>query len=128
MQPLNPDTVATFGDFMQPQELRDFLRRVQLELGSHWPELEARWRAHDWAALQKGAHRLKSVVGSVGCEALYHGLNQLENRLRAQPPSLPGDADLAQLQAAVAEANAALRAAVAAPPELGPVQPSGTNT
>lgn len=125
MQPLNPDTVATFGDFMQPQELRDFLRRVQLELGSHWPELEARWRARDWGALQKGAHRLKSVVGSVGCETLYHGLNQLESRLRAQPLSPPGDAELAQLQAAVAEANQALLAAVAAP---WPVQPSGTNT
>lgn len=109
MSTLNIDTLANFQEFMQPDELLDFLARVQQELRSAWPPLESMWLSQDWAGVQKGAHRLKSVVGSVGCEGLYQALNQLENSLRAQPAHLPSVDDLRHLQAEVASADQALQ-------------------
>lgn len=109
---LNPDTLATFSDFMSPDELRDFLTRVREEWRSAWPRLQERILAQDWEAVRKESHRLKSTVGSVGCDALYAALNDLENALRAEPPQLPSKAELAQLRTAAAGAEEALEGAI----------------
>lgn len=116
MQTLNLETVATFRDFMQADELRDFLDRVKRELLTDWPRLEGHWQAGEWTQVHKGAHRLKSVVGSVGCEALYEALHQLENDLRAVPPRLPVESDLARLRVTASQAELALAAAAVQAP------------
>jgi HPt (histidine-containing phosphotransfer) domain-containing protein len=115
MLTLNPEAIGAYADFMKPEELRDFLGRAQQALQSAWPDLEARWLAQDWAAVQTDAHRLKSVVGSVGCELLYQALHQLEGGLRAQPMRVPGGADLDQLRTMVGQASEALLAAAQTP-------------
>jgi HPt (histidine-containing phosphotransfer) domain-containing protein len=115
MLTLNPGAIAAYGDFMKPEELRDFLRRAQQELEAAWPVLEAQCLAEDWVAVQKVAHRLKSVVGSVGCERLHHALHQWEGDLRAQPMRVPLSTDLDRLRATVAQTSAALHAAAHTP-------------
>lgn len=109
---LNPDTLAAFSDFMSPDELRDFLTRVRQEWRSAWPRLQDRLLAEDWEAVRQDAHRLKSTMGSVGCDVLYGVLNDLENALRAEPRLLPGQAELAQLQTAAADAEDAFERAI----------------
>lgn len=109
---LNPDTLAAFSDFMSPDELRDFLTRVQQEWRTAWPRLQDRLLAEDWEAVRQEAHRLKSTLGSVGCDTLYSVLNDLENALRAEPRLLPGQAALAQLHMAAADAESALERAI----------------
>lgn len=115
MAALNTDTLANFREFMQPPQLRQFLEQVRQELHSAWPPMEDLWQARDWDGVQKGAHRLKSVVGSVGCDGLYQALHALENSLRAQPPRLPGERELDVLRAEVRGAEQALQAFISRP-------------
>jgi HPt (histidine-containing phosphotransfer) domain-containing protein len=108
MHHLNPDTLGAYAEFTTPEQVFDFLNKVLQELNTVWPVLQAQWLAQDWAAVQHGAHRLKSLVGSVGCEILYQGLNDLETALRAQPSRWPGPEELDQLQIDVAQAKQAM--------------------
>lgn len=112
MLTLNPETLASLAEFMSPAELRDFLGRVHAEWRASWPVLQAQLHAQEWLAAQKQAHRLKGALGSVGCEALYDALNDLENALREMPPRAPSAPDLARLSDVARDVEQAFTQAV----------------
>lgn len=102
MELMNPNTLATFRELMEPDELREFLERVQQEMLRAHAQMQAAHAAEDWHALQKLAHRLKGSLGSVGCDALFTALNQLDTQLQASPIRPPAPAQMAGLSAVVA--------------------------
>lgn len=111
---LNAETLAGLQEFMPAPELSDFLGRVTDELEQSWQRLEGLAGAGDWPAVQKEAHRIKGVVGSVGCDALYQAFHGLESQLRAQPDQAPAALASPELPGAVGQAAQALRQAAAA--------------
>jgi len=97
---LNADTIATFRELMDEDELRDFLQQAAQLLDGGRHALLAALRESQWETAARLAHRLKGGLGSVGCDALYERLAELEKNLKNAPP-LPPDAsavdDLAAL-------------------------------
>ncbi len=96
MDVLNPETLETFKDLLEPEELQDFLRRAQQELERSVQKMQQHFAAQEWPSLQAAAHRLKGSLGSLGCDALFQALDRLEEQLRAQPSVAP---TAAQMQA-----------------------------
>lgn len=94
---VNPATLAELAELMDAAELGGILRQAQDELGRALPAIQSQMSAQDWTGLQHTAHRLKGALGSLGCEALYAGLHQLELGLRASPPRHPGEQELEAL-------------------------------
>ncbi len=103
MQLLNPDTVESFQEFMEAQELRDFLDRAQQEMLRSHGLMQQHFAAQEWAALRSVAHRLKGSLGSIGCERLYAQLEQIEQQLLSTPPEPPSAASMSQLQTLVTQ-------------------------
>ena len=97
MDLMNPHTLATFRELMEPDELRDFLARVGQDMVAAHAALLQLHQSQDWLALQKLAHRLKGSLGSVGCDALFAQLNKVDAQLIATPARPPSDEDMAAL-------------------------------
>ena len=87
MDVLNPETLETFKDLLEPEELKDFLRRAQQELERSLCLMQQHFTAQEWPSLQASAHRLKGSLGSVGCDALFQALDRLEEQLDLAPVS-----------------------------------------
>ena len=85
MELLNPQTLETFRELMDPGELRDFLQRARQELLRSLGQMQAYFAAKEWDRLKVVAQRLRGTLGSVGCDALFAFLDQMEAQLRAEP-------------------------------------------
>lgn len=96
MDLINNDTVETFREILDPDEFKDFFLRAQQELERSHQQMQAHFAAQDWARLKAVAHRLKGSLGSVGCDALFWKLDEIEEQLRQEPVQAPG---LTQMQA-----------------------------
>jgi HPt (histidine-containing phosphotransfer) domain-containing protein len=105
MPELNIKTLAGLSEFMAPAELRQFLAQVEQELAAAWAPLAQARGLGDSVVVKKTVHRLKSVVGSVGCDRLFALLDALEGRLRSQVSQLPSDAEWAEIESAWAAAR-----------------------
>jgi HPt (histidine-containing phosphotransfer) domain-containing protein len=95
MDLINPETLETFQDLLDVHEFKDFFLRAQKELERSIHQIHALFEANEWAGLKGSAHRLKGSLGSVGCDALFLKLDQLEEQLRAEPMQIP---NLVQIQ------------------------------
>jgi len=89
MDLINLETLETFRDILDPVEFKDFFLRAQQELTRSLQQMETLFEAQDWAGLKAVAHRLKGSLGSVGCDALFSKLDELEEQLRKEPVQMP---------------------------------------
>lgn len=96
MNLINNETVATFRDLLEPDEFKDFFLRAQQELERSHQQMQVHFAAQEWQRLKTVAHRLKGSLGSVGCDALFLKLDEIEEQLRQEPVQSPG---LTQMQA-----------------------------
>ena len=99
MDLLNAATLETFQELMEPQELQDFLERARQELLRSHTLMQQHFAACEWPALRAVAHRLKGSLGSIGCDALFATLEQIELALLATPPEPPSAERMRQLAA-----------------------------
>ena len=97
MDLLNPETVESFQELMEPDELQDFLQRAHQELLRTHGLLQQHFADSEWGALRAAAHRLKGSLGSIGCDALFAELERLEMQLMETPPRLPTAANMVEL-------------------------------
>lgn len=111
MELLNPDTIESFQELMEPQELKDFLGRAHQELLRSHTLMQKYFADGEWPALRSVAHRLKGSLGSIGCDALYTQLEQIEVRLMQEPPEPPTEAGMVQLRELVEKTAGLLNAA-----------------
>lgn len=95
MNLINFETLETFREILDPDELKDFFLRAKQELDRSLHQLEENFAAQEWSELAASAHRLKGSLGSVGCDALFSRLDKLEDQLRTEPISKP---ELMQIQ------------------------------
>lgn len=89
MEMINPDTLETFRDILDPDEFKDFFLRASQELDRSHSLMQAHFAAKEWDGLRSVAHRLKGSLGSVGCDNLFLKLEELEEQLRNEPIQVP---------------------------------------
>lgn len=89
MEIVNIETLNNLREFMSPDEVSDLLQKVLVEINRSSALLGVHFEAKDWPALRAVAHRLKGSLGSVGCDAIYSGLDKLELNLMSQPIAEP---------------------------------------
>lgn len=109
---LNADTITTFRELMDEAELREFLAQAAQLLDGDRGHLLADLRAGQWETAARLAHRLKGGLGSVGCDALYARLAELEKNLKAVPPLPPADGAIGALEYLLGATLAALQQAM----------------
>ena len=66
MELLNPQTLETFRELMDPGELRDFLQRARQELLRSLGQMQAYFAAKEWDRLKVVAQRLRGTLGFLG--------------------------------------------------------------
>lgn len=94
---INTETLAIFRDLLDPDEFKDFFLRAQQELERSRHQMEVHFAAREWEGLRATAHRLKGSLGSVGCDALFAKLDELEQQLCADPITEPGSLQMQDL-------------------------------
>ena len=69
-------------------------------------------RDGQWETAARLAHRLKGGLGSIGCDALYARLAELEKNLKAAPPLPPAEPAIGDLDYLLGATLAALQQAM----------------
>jgi HPt (histidine-containing phosphotransfer) domain-containing protein len=109
---LNVDTIATFRELMDEAELSEFLEQAARLLDGDRGPLLAGLRDGQWETAARLAHRLKGGLGSLGCDALYARLAELEKNLKAAPPLPPDTGAIGDLDYLLGATLAALQQAM----------------
>lgn len=100
---INTETLETFRDLLEPDDFQDFFLRAHQELERSLRQMQVDFSDQEWTRLKASAHRLKGSLGSVGCDALFSKLDQLEMQLSTDPLQVP---DSLQMQALTEVARA----------------------
>ena len=109
MDTLNTSVLGELQSFMDADEFMEFIDSAHQKLQQQAPVLLACIAEQHWDEARRLAHRLKGMLGSLGCDSLYVALHSLEEGLRQTPPRTPQAQEMAQLDATLQAAQQALK-------------------
>ncbi len=109
METLNAAVLGELQSFMNADEFIEFMDEAHRKLHQQAPVLLTCIADQHWDEARRLAHRLKGMLGSLGCEKLAAALNSLEEGLRHKPPCLPQAQTMAGLEFTIQETLSALQ-------------------
>lgn len=107
---VNPTTQQDLLDLMGPEEFRELLLEARVQFGEQAAALGAALSCQNWVISRSLAHKMKGSMGSLGYDALFHAMNELEARLREPNQSPPDSTEVAALQNVIEQTRQALLA------------------
>jgi HPt (histidine-containing phosphotransfer) domain-containing protein len=109
MDTLNASVLGELQSFMDADEFMEFIDTAHQKLQQQAPVLHECIVEKNWDEARRLAHRLKGMLGSLGCDKLAAALNSLEEGLRQKPPRLPQTEAMAGLECTIQETLSALQ-------------------
>lgn len=109
MDTLNASVLGELQSFMDADEFMEFIDSAHQKLQQQAPVLLAFIDEQHWDEARRLAHRLKGMLGSLGCDKLAAALNSLEEGLRQNPPLLPQVQAMAELAFTIQETLSTLK-------------------
>lgn len=109
METLNAAVLGELQSFMNADEFIEFMDEAHRKLHQQAPVLLTCIADQHWDEARRLAHRLKGMLGSLGCEKLAAALNSLEEGLRQNPPLLPQVQTMAELAFTIQETLSTLK-------------------
>lgn len=108
MDTLNTSVLGELQSFMDADEFMEFIDTAHQKLQQQAPVLLECIAEKNWDEARRLAHRLKGMLGSLGCDNLYAALHIFEEGLRQTPPRMPQAQAMAELDAILQAAQRAL--------------------
>ncbi len=109
MDTLNASVLGELQSFMDADEFMEFIDTAHQKLQQQAPVLHECIVEKNWDEARRLAHRLKGMLGSLGCDKLAAALNSLEEGLRQNPPLLPQVQTMAELAFTIQETLSTLK-------------------
>lgn len=109
MYTLNASVLGELQSFMDADEFIEFIDTAHQKLQQQTPVLHECIVEKNWDEARRLAHRLKGMLGSLGCDKLAAALNSLEEGLRQNPPLLPQVQTMAELVFTIQETLSTLK-------------------